>query len=96
MLRTVAKEIQSHFDTEYIYRTGGDEFVLFIPEADEATLKTQSKKLEAVLANMNYYISVGIRSGRNISSLPLLIKEAEQRMYIEKKKYYEKHDRRRA
>ncbi len=96
MLRTVAKEIQCHFDTEYIYRTGGDEFVLFIPEADEATLKTQSKKLEAVLANMNYYISVGIRSGRNISSLPLLIKEAEQRMYIEKKKYYEKHDRRRA
>lgn len=31
MLRTVAEEIRKHFSTQYIYRTGGDEFVLFIP-----------------------------------------------------------------
>lgn len=95
MLRTVASGIKKYFDTEYIYRTGGDEFVLFIPDVDEEDLKIQSEKLATELSNANYYISVGIGCGKNLSSLSLLIKEAEQKMYVEKKKYYEKHDRRR-
>ena len=37
----------------------------------------------------------GISCGNNLSSLFPLIKEAEQKMYAEKRNYYEKHDRRR-
>ncbi len=95
MLRTVADAIKKHFCTDYIYRTGGDEFVLFIPNADEETLKMQSEELSSDLAKVNYHISAGIQCEKNISSLSLLIKEAEKKMYAEKKKYYEKHDRRR-
>ena len=95
MLRTVATEIRRHFDTEYIYRIGGDEFVLFVPEADEAKLKMQSEELSSALSKVDYSISVGIQCDKNISSLSLLIKAAEKKMYAEKKKYYEKHNRRR-
>ena len=95
MLRTVAEGIKKYFNTEYIYRTGGDEFVLFIPSADKASLEMRGKKLASDLSDVNYYISVGISCGNNLSSLFPLIKEAEQKMYAEKRNYYEKHDRRR-
>lgn len=95
MLRTVAEEIEKHFDTEYIYRTGGDEFVLFIPDADEKEVKARSEELVSALSKAEYHISVGIRCERNISSMSMLIKAAEQEMYAEKEKYYRKHDRRR-
>ena len=95
MLRTVAEGIKKYFNTEYIYRTGGDEFVLFIPSADKASLEMRGKKLASDLSDVNYYISVGISCGNNLSSLFPLIKEAEQKMYAEKRSYYEKHDRRR-
>ena len=95
MLRTVAEEIRKHFDTEYIYRTGGDEFVLFVPDAAEADLEMRSEALNSDLTKADYNISVGIQCGQDISSMSLLIKGAEQKMYAEKKKYYEKHDRRR-
>lgn len=96
MLRTVAGEIRKHFDTEYIYRTGGDEIVLFVPESDEADLETRSEALKGALSNADYYISVGIRGDRDIPDLSVLIQEAEHKMYVEKKRYYEKHDRRKS
>ncbi len=95
MLQTVAAEIGKHFATEYIYRIGGDEFVLFVPEPDESKLKLQSEQLSSALSKVNSSISVGIQCGKNISSLSLLIKAAEKKMYAQKKKYYEKHNRRR-
>lgn len=88
MLRIIGREIKNYFDTKYIYRTGGDEFVLFIPGGDEENLTRRSKELKRALSVEDYSISVGIRSDRNISSISLLIKEAEQRMYREKKEYY--------
>lgn len=95
MLRKIAEKIEKYFDTEYIYRTGGDEFVLFIPGADESDLNMRSEDLISSLSEDNYYISVGIQCDQHISSISPLVKKAEQKMYAEKKKYYEKHDRRR-
>lgn len=94
MLRTVADEIQTHFDTEYMYRIGGDEFILFLPGASEAEITARSESLSRALLREDYHISVGIQCETDISSLARLIKRAEQKMYAEKKKYYEQHDRR--
>ena len=94
MLRTVADEIQTHFDTEYIYRIGGDEFILFLPGASEAEITARSESLSRALLREDYHISVGIQCETDVSSLARLIKRAEQKMYAEKKKYYEQHDRR--
>ncbi len=95
MLRVVAGETRKHFDTEYIYRIGGDEFILFIPDADEENLKIQCEKLAAALSSFDYYISVGIQCGKNISSMSELIREAEKKMYADKRKYYEEYGQRR-
>ena len=95
MLRTVAGAIRRHFDSASIYRTGGDEFVLFIPGAEEADLIARYQALASDLSKVEYYVSVGIQCEQNVSSMSLLIKDAEQKMYAEKRKYYEVHDRRR-
>ena len=93
MLCAVASGIQEHFRTEYLYRTGGDEFILFLPDADEADIEAQSEDLISVLTESDYHISVGFQCETDISSISLLIKRAEQKMYAEKKKYYEKYGR---
>lgn len=95
MLRTVAGKICTHFNTEYIYRTGGDEFILFVPDADEEDLEKRREALAFELSKAEYHISVGIRCEQNVASISALIKAAEQKMYEEKKKYYQEHDRRR-
>ena len=95
MLRAVAKAIKKHFHTDYIYRTGGDEFVLFVPDGDEADMEMQSQQLSSALSEADYHISVGFQCDKHLSSITPLIQRAEQKMYAEKKKYYETHDRRR-
>lgn len=97
MLRTVEEEIRKYFDTKYIYRIGGDEFIVFLPDAQEAEVKSQSEGVPASLAEKDYPISAGVQCERAISSMSSLIKAAEKKMYAEKKRYYEQevNDRRR-
>lgn len=97
MLRTVAREIRKCFDTEYSYRFGGDEFIIFIPGTPETIIKKQSEAFTAALVREDYHVSLGIQYETEVSSMAALIKAAEKKMYFEKKRYYEQetHDRRR-
>lgn len=97
MLRTVAEEIRNCFASEYSYRFGGDEFIVFIPGAAEAALRKQNEEFTARLARKDYHVSLGIQCETEVLSMAALIKAAEKKMYLEKKKYYEQaaHDRRR-
>ncbi len=96
MLQTVAAEIRKQFGDERTYRIGGDEFIAFAYGADREDVEILSGKLAAALEKMDYHISVGVEWEREPSSLDVLIKSAESKMYAEKKKYYAQkaHDRR--
>ena len=76
MLQAVAKGISEFFSTEYAYRTGGDEFILFIPNADEAQLRSQNWKFTAALEYKGYHVSVGIQWEAHVDSMQALIKGA--------------------
>lgn len=97
MLRTVAEGIKKHFPTEYSYRVGGDEFIVFVPDADEAEVISHIETLAASLEQKDYHISAGVQCGTGAAPLTDLIKAAEKKMYREKKRYYEQetNDRRR-
>lgn len=97
MLQTVAQEIVKQFGGEYIYRIGGDEFVVFKPGADMAEMEALEEKLSAVLTEKDYHISVGIQCETDVVSMSELVKAAEKKMYIKKMRYYEQkaYDRRR-
>ena len=94
MLRTVAEGIKEHFRTDYSYRVGGDEFVLFVPGFMVEELNKCSLELASDLLDFNYHISVGIHSETDFQSLSQLIKTAEQKMYAQKRAFYATRERR--
>lgn len=94
MLRTVAEAIKEHFRTDYSYRVGGDEFVLFVPGFMVEELNKCSLELASDLLDFDYHISVGIHGETDFQSLSQLIKTAEQKMYAQKRAFYATRERR--
>lgn len=96
MLCIIADGMRKYFDTSYIYRIGGDEFVLlFSGSREESELAAQSAALQEELDKKNYHISVGVCCGEEGELIDDLLKRAEHEMYLEKAEYYKTHDRRR-
>ena len=69
MLSTVAQGISQYFNTDYMYRVGGDEFVLFAPGTNEQDFLERSAALAKELEVNDYHISVGIESQHNVPSI---------------------------
>ncbi|HIV15230.1 MAG TPA: diguanylate cyclase [Candidatus Avisuccinivibrio pullicola] len=88
MLRTVASEIAAHFDSPYLYRTGGDEFVIFVKGNDSVSPESKAAALVLALEVHDYHIALGIADGRDFSSLSALIRAAEEKMYASKQRFY--------
>lgn len=89
MLKFVAEQIKYRFDEEYVYRIGGDEFVAFIIDPNERTLR---QELTVVIDNVHdegYNIATGYSIAKvHHLSLDGLIRNAEERMKEDKKRYY--------
>ncbi|WP_091204536.1 EAL domain-containing protein [Oribacterium sp. WCC10] len=90
-----AKLISKHFGIEHLYRAGGDEFVVMMPDVDRYQFE---RKQYQFLQDLNSNDKINMASGfvwipdrKNISEG---IKEADRLMYEDKAKYYMTHDRR--
>ncbi len=89
MLRAVAKAISSHFGTQYAYRIGGDEFVIFCLDADEKNVARHTDDMAALLARMGHHISAGVAwCPAPVEAIEPLIQQAEKLMYAAKQEYY--------
>lgn len=89
MLKIVAEQICERFGTEFTYRIGGDEFLVFAPDMAKDMIVALCGQMVETLKKDNYHISVGVQWETEIPSVNALIKSAEKKMYAEKKKYYE-------
>lgn len=90
MLRTVASKLREKFGTKYTYRIGGDEFLAFAVDMDEALVETLSREIESELKKDDFHVSVGVEWETDVSSMDALVKAAEKKMYASKRAYYEK------
>ena len=98
MLKAVAAALIRGFGAENTYRIGGDEFVVFLADADEAAVERDVKRIAGALSGRGYHVSVGIETGEKAGlSMPVLTSRAEEAMYRDKRNYYRQaeHDRRR-
>lgn len=89
MLRTVAAQIRERFGTAGSYRIGGDEFVVFVFDGDEASIQDSVTELERRLASANIRVSIGMERREQPFSVDDLIKAAEAKMYAAKRRFYE-------
>ena len=87
MLKSVADALVETFCEGTVYRIGGDEFLVFT-EADESTTKIKAKEAKERVTKAGYHVSVGTASGEKTAAATDVVKEAEQKMYEDKRQYY--------
>lgn len=89
MLKFVANQIKETFSDGYIYRTGGDEFVVFIPDMMSGDEDHLAKFLLERIEKRGYHVAIGYETSRlKHHSLEDLIKTAELKMFQNKNDYY--------
>ena len=76
---------------ENAYRLGGDEFVLICFDMDEKIFRSKVRDICDSIAAKRISVSVGVVWEESSSELETMLRRADDLMYAEKKKYYEKH-----
>ena len=94
LLQSVAECLRAQFPDDGLYRIGGDEFVVF-SKADAAVCEARMQAVSSVLAAQDYSISYGIAAQETTEGLSDLVREADENMLKNKRRYYAEHDRRR-
>ena len=94
LLQSVAECLRAQFPDGGLYRIGGDEFVVF-SKADAAVCEARMQAVSSALAAQDYSISYGIAAQRVSAGLGDLVREADENMLKNKRRYYAEYDRRR-
>ena len=76
---------------ENAYRVGGDEFVLICFDMDEKIFQSKVRDICDSIAAKRISVSVGVVWEESSSELETMLRRADDLMYAEKKKYYEKY-----
>ena len=89
MLQTVAMELRSTFGKNNCYRTGGDEFVVFVMDQQYAAVRKNVSDMIFRIGEQGYSVAVGVatESAGGIE-VGTLARKAEKRMYLEKEEHY--------
>ncbi len=73
------------FDANYIYRIGGDEFVVLLPDVDEDGFNRYIDRLLTVREVAAYHFSLGyIWQAESVDNIYDIVNKAEERMYKDK------------
>jgi len=91
LLKDIAYELKNDFSNGTIFRMGGDEFLVIILDADEKELKDRIELFIDANEKANYAVSTGYSYKEDDVDIDSLVKEADNYMLINKKKFYELH-----
>ena len=67
----------------------GDEFLVFIQDAQRETIKKNIEDLFAQLEEKDYHVAIGVSYRNSCANFKEMIKDAENRMYDSKAHYYQ-------
>lgn len=90
MLCYTANALRDVFAVENLYRIGGDEFVVLLPECSLHEAWAGADKLREALKQKDYEISIGIHVTSDMDHLQKAINKAEAAMRKEKQLYYQR------
>ena len=89
MLQTVAMEMRDIFGRDNCYRTGGDEFVVFVMNRQDPAVRSDVQDLMRRIGQKGYSVAAGVATqsagGIDINDLT---RSAEKRMYLAKEEHY--------
>ncbi len=80
------------FAIHEIFRAGGDEFVVVLTAVSEDELHEKAEKLRKAAGKYrNVVFAIGVAYENRIQNVRLALHNADERMYADKKRYYELH-----
>ena len=89
MLQTAAALLRETFHDGDVYRAGGDEFMITLPNISESEMQERIEQLNKDAMAKEIHFSVGTCYGG--TEIRRAMRLADERMYIDKKAYYEQH-----
>lgn len=89
MLMYIANTLKDVFYGHYIYRMGGDEFLVFAEGLSHEKIKELINTFVEQLKPANYNVAIGLSYRSNNINTEEMVREAEVRMYEAKASYYQ-------
>ena len=92
LLKDAAKALEDVFKKDEIFRAGGDEFTIIILDITEEELASRAEALKAASEKYQYVsFAVGMCQDSDRSNVRHALRIADERMYEDKRIYYEAH-----
>ncbi len=89
MLIYIANTLKETFYGHYIYRMGGDEFLVFLKNVDQEQVKKNIETFVEQLKTTDYNVAIGMSYRKQNTNCEEMVREAEIRMYEAKAQYYQ-------
>lgn len=90
MIVRFANLLKNYFDPGFIYRISGDEFVVFCPHISRMDFNAKMETVLHDIESNENIASIGYLWVETLSDVKQAANQAEQIMYVEKQRYYEK------
>lgn len=89
LLRRAARAMQQFWGDEFVYRVGGDEFVVLLPDISECAFYRKFEEFyDAMKAKDDVSVAFGAHWAESGSHLNAAFNRADRKMYQDKKKHY--------
>lgn len=97
MLQLVAETLTKHFGKDDTYRIGGDEFLAFTKDLELPEVEERVRQITEAIHRQGYHVSIEVSLMKASDDMNSLVRTAEERMFEDKRSYYEQkgNDRRR-
>jgi diguanylate cyclase (GGDEF)-like protein len=92
LLKNAAAVLKSVFARRQIFRAGGDEFVVILTRITETELIQKAEQLRKAAAQYDRLVfAIGAAYAEEAVNVRVALHSADERMYADKKRYYEQH-----
>ncbi|MBQ1327215.1 MAG: GGDEF domain-containing protein [Eubacterium sp.] len=92
LIKEAADVLMEFFDEKNIYRAGGDEFTIIVPDMSEEEMYIKMEEIKkAATKHKDLSFSLGGCFDKDIKNIKHALRIADKRMYEDKNKYYELH-----
>ena len=97
LLKNISMIMKRRFNRDFVYRAGGDEFVIIVPKMEKNDFFDACKALVQDFEEAEgISVAVGYEWGVNSADVENIMKTADKAMYEDKANYYRKNNRRRS
>lgn len=92
LMQNLAEFLCRYFPRDNIYRSGGDEFVIVTPGTMEEKMRGKTREIKDAMQKESFSFAIGyaVSDHRGIQQAAI---RADQRMYQDKREYYQNHPR---